>query len=96
MRQRVLVREEPIVRIEAKIRATFHGLGEDVRAELPGKRGRHGLFEKEPDMAAAPGTRALERNRQIHRAARLDECGGVSEPVTLVEVDGQKKARLIQ
>ena len=74
LRQRVLVREEAIVRIEPDVRPTFHRLGQDVGAELSRERSGHGLFEEQPHVAAPPRTRPLKCRRQIHPAARLNEC----------------------
>src|SRR5882672_4668908 len=73
--QGVLIREEPVVRIETDVRPTLHRLGQDVRAELSRERGWHRLFEEQPHVAAPPRTRSLECRRQIHSAAGLDERG---------------------
>jgi hypothetical protein len=54
VRHRVLIRKESIVRIQTEIRSAFHRLGENVRSEAPGQRGRNRLREKEPHMSAAP------------------------------------------
>src|ERR1700736_4032826 len=70
VRQGVLIREESVVRVEAEVRPVLHRLGRDVGAEFSRKRGRHGLVEEQPHVAAAPRTRPLKRSRQIHPAAR--------------------------
>src|SRR6266446_6170337 len=73
--QGVLIREEPVVRIEADVRPTFHRLGQDVRAELSRERGWHRLFEEQPHVAAPPRARPLECRRKLHSAAGLAERG---------------------
>jgi hypothetical protein len=52
LRQRVLVREEPVIRAEAERWVGIHRLGQQVRTEPPGQRGRQGLLEEHPDMGA--------------------------------------------
>ena len=53
--QRVLIREESIVRVEPDIRPALHGLRQDVGADFPRERRRHGLFEQQPNVPAAAG-----------------------------------------
>ena len=55
LRHGVLVRKQPVIRIEANVRTPFHRLSENVRSQSSGKCGRNGLFEEEPDMRASPG-----------------------------------------
>ena len=52
VRQGVLIREESVVRVEADIRPPLHRFRQDMRAELPRERSRHGLLEEEPRVAA--------------------------------------------
>src|SRR5438093_12096003 len=72
--QGVLIREEPVVRIETDVRPTLHRLGQDIAAELSRECSRHGLFEESPGVAAPSRTRPLECRRKIHSAARLNKC----------------------
>ena len=44
--QGVLIREEPVVRIETDVRPTFHRLGQDIAAELSRECSRHSLLEE--------------------------------------------------
>ena len=44
--QGVLIREEPVVRIETEVRPTFHRLGQNVAAKLSRECGRHSLVEE--------------------------------------------------
>jgi hypothetical protein len=53
MRQRVLAREEPIVRLESNVRTRVHRFGQDVRGETTGQRRRDGLLEEDPDVSAS-------------------------------------------
>ena len=55
LRHRVLVRKQPVIRIEADVRTSFHRLSENVRSQSSGKCRRNGLFEEEPHMPASPG-----------------------------------------
>ena len=41
VRQRVLIGEEPVVRIEPDVRPTLYGLGQDEGAECSRERGGH-------------------------------------------------------
>jgi hypothetical protein len=51
---RVLIRKQPVVRIQSDIRTPLHRLGKDMRSQSSGKRSRNGFFEEEPDMGASP------------------------------------------
>src|SRR5204862_3086898 len=95
LRQRVLVRKEPIVRVETDIRAAFHRLGQDVRSQLARERGWNRLFEEDPHVRAAAGARAFDRGRKIQATARLQEGGRVFAPSSLVEIGRKEEARLI-
>src|SRR5947207_9154404 len=72
VRQRVLIREESVVRVEPDIRSALHRLRQDVGADLPRERRRHGLVKQQPDMSAAPRTRPLKRSRKTQPPARLN------------------------
>ncbi len=53
MRQRVLAREEPIVRVETDVETRVHRFGQDVRGEATGEDGGNGVLEEDPDMSAS-------------------------------------------
>ena len=53
--QRILIREESIVRVEPDVRPALHCLGEDVGADLPRERCSHGLVEQQPHVTATAG-----------------------------------------
>lgn len=75
-RQRVLVREEPVVGTQPDLRAVFHGFGRHMRTVLACEGGGCGLVENEPDVAALAGARMFESVRQGEAAACFDgrEC----------------------
>ena len=73
LRHRVLIRKQPVVRIETDIRTPLHCLGEDMRSQSSGKRGWNGSSKKtrhaprpERDRSSAAGRL---RWRQVSRNA---------------------------
>jgi hypothetical protein len=94
-RQGILVREQPVIRREAEIRARLHRLGEQVRAELAGEHRRDRLLEKEPCVRSVARTRTFDRGRQSPLAAHPCEPRDIIPPAGAVKIDRQKKARLI-
>ncbi len=55
----------------------------------------NGLAEEKPDMRAVAGTRSLQRNWQIHSAARLPKRARIFPPGRFVKIGCQKKACFI-
>lgn len=53
LRQGVLIGKQPVVRVQAHVRALLHGLGQEVCAESPRERRRNRLLEEDPDMPTA-------------------------------------------
>ena len=47
-------------------------------------------------MATAPGPRSLESRRDSQAVARSQERGGIVLPPSLIEVDREEEARLIE
>jgi hypothetical protein len=94
--QRVLVRKETVVRIEADVGATLQRLCEDQRAEFAREGCRDSLFEKEPHVRARSRARAFQGARQIHSSASRYESGRVFPPTLLVEIGGKEVACLVQ
>src|SRR5690606_17921398 len=96
LRQRVLVRKQAVVRVEADVGPPLHGLGEKVRAEPARQRCRNGFFEEKPDVPAATGSRALERRGKFEAPTRRHEGERILLPAGLVEVDREEEARLVR
>lgn len=94
-RQRVLIRKKPVVGVQADLRVLFHGFGQQVRSELSGERGWNRLFEEQPHVPATTGAGPLERSRNIHPAAGLEEGRSIFAPILLVKVDREEETRLI-
>ena len=61
LRHRVLIRKETVVRIQSDVRPPLHRLGQEVRSEPAGQRGRNRLLEEDPDVSASSGARPFER-----------------------------------
>ena len=74
----------------------FHRLGQQVGAQASRQRCRQRIVEKQPHMAAAPGPRSLESRRDAQAVARSQERRGVVLPPSLIEVDREEEARLIE
>ena len=51
-RERILIGEEPVIRVHTDIRPTLHGLRQYVRTKSARQRGGQGLVEEQPDMGA--------------------------------------------
>lgn len=96
LRQRVLVGEQPVIRVEADIRAGFHGFGQEKGTELPGQSRGDGFIEEEPDMAASAGTGPLEHGWKRMAPAGCEEGLGIRFPVFLVEVCGKEETPFIE
>ena len=96
LRHRVLVREEPVVGVQADVRPVLHRLREKVRAEPARQRRRNRVLEEEPRVSAAPGSRALERGGQAEAPTALKEGDRIGLPALLVEINGQEEARLVE
>jgi hypothetical protein len=94
--QRVLVRKEAIVRIEADVWPAFHRLGQQVGTKASHQRRRQRIVEEQPYMAAASGARSLEGGWDSQSVAGTQKRGGVILPPRLVEVDCEEEARLVE
>ena len=55
VRQRVLAREEAVVRLESDIGSSLHRFGQDIGAEPARQRRWNGVLKEEPDVPAAAG-----------------------------------------
>jgi hypothetical protein len=95
-RQRVLVREEAIVRLHTELVAVGHGLGEQKARHLPGGTRGDRRCEEEPRVRAMPRSRALDRGRDAGAPAGLRERQHVVGPGSLVEVGSDEPACLIR
>ena len=94
-RHRVLARKEPVVRVHAELVTRRHRLRDEVAAHFAcGPRG-DGLREEEPDVRAVAGSRSLDQGGQPEPPRRLHERANVLLPRGLVEVGGEKPARLV-
>lgn len=93
--QRVLIRKEAVVRIEADVGPALHRFRKNQRAELSRQCSREGLFEEEPHVRAGSRARTFQSARQIHMAAGRDKSGRVLPPALLVEIGGEEETRLV-
>ncbi|HEY0372862.1 MAG TPA: hypothetical protein VGD79_12715 [Thermoanaerobaculia bacterium] len=93
--QCVLVGKETIVGVEADLRPALHRLREHERSELARENRSNGLFEEEPHVGALTGTRPFDGRRQIQPPAGLHERTRILAPAPLVEIDREKRTRLI-
>ena len=87
LRQCVLVREQPVVGIQADVRPSFHGLCEEMRPEPSGQRRWNGLLEEEPDMPTSPRSRPLQGGLDFEPSAHCEEGCGVVLPIGFIEID---------
>ena len=58
--ERVLIWKESVIRSQANLGPSLHGLREKMRANFPCENGWHGLFKEQPEMCAVAGARAFE------------------------------------
>lgn len=90
-----MAREEPVVGVEAEVRASLHGFCQQMGSEAASQRRRNSVVEEEPHVTAASGSRPLEGCADVHLCARLEERHRIVAPVRLVEIDGQEPAHFI-
>jgi hypothetical protein len=93
--QRVLVRKQPVIRIEPNFWTALHCLRENVRTELARQTGRNGLFKEKPDMATIPRPRAFQHSGHIKLAAGFEERRRILLPVFLIEIRRQKETSFV-
>ena len=96
MRQRVLAREEPIVRLESDVGTRVHRFGQDVRGKTTGQDRRNRVLEEDPDVCASTGAGSFECRRNIQAKARFQEYSGIIGPPVLIKVDREDEARFIE
>ncbi len=96
LRQGVPVREEAVVGVQADVWSVLHRLREQVRTEPARQRGGDGLLEEQPHVSATPGARSLERGGKAEASAAAHESDCISFPSSLVEIDGQEVAGLVE
>jgi hypothetical protein len=91
-----LIGKQPIVRVQAHVGASLHGLGQEVRTEPARERRRNRLLEEDPDMPAATRSRSFQRGVEIEALTDLQKGRRVVPPVRLIEVGGEDVAGFIQ
>src|SRR5208282_4343093 len=91
-RQRVLARKEPIVRTKADIRYPLHRLRNDEGSKTTRSGSCDGLLEEYPCMCAIPGTRTLQRARNVQEIASFYISQCVALPIVSVKVSSQQTA----
>ncbi len=96
VREGVLVRKEAIVRVEANVWPRLHRLRQQMRPEATSQRCRQSILEEQPDVGTPSRPGALERRRKVEARARLQEPARVGLPTSLVKVDGEQVAGLVQ
>ena len=95
LRHGILIREEPVVGLQADVAVPHHRLGQQVTGHRPRGYRSYWIREKEPGMGAVTRTGSLDRDRDLHRSGRLAECSDVVPPRLPVEVRCDEPAGLV-
>ena len=93
--QGVLVREEPVIRAEAEVGPSFHGLGEEEGTEIAREPGGDRVGKEQPDMGAVARARPFQGGGDFETPAGLQEGHGVHGPVFAVEIERQEMTALV-
>ena len=95
-RQRVLAREEPVVRSEADVGVALHGFRQEMGAETARDRCRHRVVEDDPDMCAVARAGAFQGRRNPLRPAGCEKSRRVPPPGLPVEVGGEEPVGVVR
>jgi hypothetical protein len=94
-RHRVLIREEPVVRVQAQVMAPFHRSCQDGASHFASENRRQRRLKEDPHMATVPRLGTLKICGHTESAASGDKSQCILLSGLLVEVDGQQPAGLI-
>ncbi|MBK7951177.1 MAG: hypothetical protein IPK00_21050 [Deltaproteobacteria bacterium] len=75
---------------------TIHRFGQELSRESPRDAGRNRGGEEEPGVAPVARSRSLDGGIDARLLAGISKCGDVGHPIALVEVAGEKPARVVR
>jgi len=91
----VLIREETVVGIEAKLMTAFHRARQQQRPKLARNHSGHRPLKEDPYMPTFSGARSFQCRGHVAVMARLQERRSVFLPGLLVKVDGKEPTGFI-
>jgi hypothetical protein len=90
LRQRVLAREETIIRIQSDLMAVLHGPGQQGTTKLSGICSEYWAVDEKPDVRTVPRSRALDGYGDLKPLTCGSKSCGVCHPRLLVEIHSEK------
>src|SRR5271166_7050865 len=92
----VLARKEPIIRIEADVRAAIHRRRDQKRTKASGIRRWNRFDEENPGVRAIARARSFYGDRDALCPGGITERGNILHPGLLVEISSKEPTRLVR